>query len=154
MKPTILIAISLCLVGCGQKKDPSEEEVLLAEAQLARSTCHDEFGFTEHLKPLSTPRSRAWLKQVLQPILDLHLDLDIAAEDREESPRHVRSLLVPPLDNPDEYRRAKADWIAKAKQPYDKALAACQLLWVEKADPLRLEKIQTRLSYEFDQDHP
>jgi hypothetical protein len=153
MKPTTLIVISLCLVGCGHKKDPSEEQVLVAEAELAGSTCHDEFGFTEHLKPPSTHRSRAWLKQALQPIVDLHMDLAMADEDRD-APPHVRSLLDPPLDTPDEYRRAKANWIAKAKQPYDKALTACQLLWVGKADPLKLEKIQTRLSYEFDQDHP
>jgi hypothetical protein len=154
MKPTILIAISLCLVGCGHKKDPTEEEVLVAEAQLARSTCHDEFGFTEQLKSLSTARSRAWLKQVLQPIVDLHMDLAWAEEDREESTRHVRSILEPPLDNADDYRRAKADWIAKAKKPYEKALAACQLIFVGQAEPLKLEKIQTRLSYEFDQAHP
>lgn len=153
MKPTTLIAISLCLVGCGHKKDPSAEQVLVAEAELAGSTCHDEFGFTEHLKPPSTPRSRAWLRQALQPIVDLHMDRAMADEGRE-APPHVRGLLGPPLDTPDEYRSAKADWIAKAKQPYDKALTACQLLWVGKADPVKLEKIQTRLSYEFDQDHP
>lgn len=153
MKPTILIAISLCLVGCGQRKDPSDEQVLFAEAQLARSTCHDEFGFTEDLRPPSTSRSRAWLKQMLQPIAELHMDL-ATAEDREESPHHLRNPLEPPLDTPDEYRKTKADWIAKAKQPYEKALAACQLLFVGNADPLKLEKIQTRLSYEFDQNHP
>jgi len=147
LKTGYVLTAALCLANCDHKKRTSPEETLIARVQLSAKTCHDVFGFTPVLNRSASRQPAAWYTRLTEPILAIELGLDDAPHDR---------LLLddPSLDeHPDEYLKVKARWMTRAKQPYAKALAACQQLWGGHAEPLKLQKIDTRLSYEFDRSH-
>jgi hypothetical protein len=145
-----LLAVTFWLAGCGNKQEPNQDELLIAQVQFAASTCDEVFGFTPVLNKSAKHRPRSWYSGVTKPIDALGLDLDMREDESTNASSRGPSLLQPQPTDLAEYHKAKAAWIATARQPYLKAQAGCQQLFTGKANPIKLEMIETRLSYKFD----